>query len=72
MRIMGQAGDTKVIWDSDNAEEVKNARRTFGDLRAKGFLAFRVEPGSGKKGTQITEFDAEAEKLIMVPAMRGG
>jgi hypothetical protein len=71
MRIMGQVGDTKLVWDADNAEEVKNAKRTFDDLRGKRFLAFSVKK-DGSKGVQITAFDPDAEKIIMVPAMQGG
>jgi hypothetical protein len=37
----------------------------------RGYTAFAVRPGGGK-GTQIREFDAEAESLIMVPQIAGG
>lgn len=71
--IMGREGDTKVIWNPQNTDEVENARRTFVDLRAKGYLAFRVQAEGGDKGEQITEFDPQAGKMIlMVPQMRGG
>lgn len=77
MSVMGQhgtpgGGDTKVMWDSDNADEVAAAKKTFDDLRAKGFLAFKVVGKAGDKGEQITKFDPEAERLIMTPPMRGG
>lgn len=71
LATMGRAGDTKLIWDAGNEPEVENARRTFDDLRGKGFLAFAVK-AKGEKGAQIREFDADAEKIIMVPPMRGG
>ena len=64
-------GDTKLIWNSRNADETENARRTFDDLKKKGFAAFAVKR-DGEKGEQIFKFDAEAEKIIMVPQMRGG
>ena len=66
-----EAGDTKLIWSSDQNDEVANARRTFNDLRAKGFSAFSVK-GNGEKGAAVREFDPEAEKLIMVPQIAGG
>lgn len=72
MAIMGQSGDTKLIWDKDNEIEVANAKRSFDDLRSKGFLAFKVIGKSGEKGEQITEFDPNSERLILVPPMRGG
>jgi hypothetical protein len=71
MRIMGGSGDTKVMWDSEQEAEVENARRTFNDLRGRGYAAFAVRT-SGEKGRQVTEFDPEAEKLIMVPQIAGG
>ena len=64
-------GDTKIIWNSDNAEEVSNARRTFDDLKKKGFAAFAVK-ANGDKGERIFAFDEDAEKLIMVPPLQGG
>lgn len=71
MRVMDGSGDTKIIWDSGNPDEVANARRTFDDLLAKRYLAFSVTK-LGNKGEQIRKFDADAEKLIMVPQLKGG
>jgi len=72
LAVMGRQGDTKIIWDSDKPDEVENARRTFNDLRKKGYLAFSVKGKDGAKGEQISEFDPEAERLILAPPMRGG
>jgi hypothetical protein len=66
-----KGGDTKLIWSADNEAEIDNAKRTFDDLRKKGFAAFKVNR-LGNKGEQIFSFDAEAEKLILTPALRGG
>jgi hypothetical protein len=72
MAVMGKDGDTKLLWDRRNPDEVENARRSFDDLRKKGYLAFRVTGTDGEKGEQMTAFDPEAERMIMIPAMRGG
>ena len=72
MAILGRNGDTKIIWDSDQDAEVENARRTFDELRGKGYLAFRVRDDDAAKGDQIREFDADAEKMILSPPMQGG
>jgi hypothetical protein len=72
LATMGCSGDTKVIWDADNADEVAAAQRTFDDLKKKGFLAFAVTGAKGAKGDQIREFDPEAERIIMAPPMQGG
>lgn len=72
MEIMDHQGDTKILWDKNNPDEVENARRTFDDLKKKGFIAYSVSGGDGAKGEIIREFDPEAERLIMAPPMRGG
>lgn len=71
MEILDQNGDTKLIWDSTKPDEVKNAERTFRDLKAKGYVAYSVDK-KGEKGTVLNEFDEDAEKIIMAPQMRGG
>ena len=71
MSIMGKEGDTKVIWDSENEDEVSSAKKTFEDLKKKGYSAFSVKKG-GEKGSRLDKFDADEEKMIMAPAMRGG
>lgn len=72
MAILDRTGDTKIIWDRNNADEVANARRTFNDLKAKGYLAFKVTDKDGNKGDQIREFDPAVERMILTPPMRGG
>jgi len=72
LSIMGRQGDTKIIWDANRREEVDAARKTFDDLRAKGYLAFEVTGEKGEKGRQVFAFDPNAERLILAPPMRGG
>ena len=64
-------GDTKLIWNPNNTDEVESAKRTFNDLRKKGFLAYKVN-ADGSKGEVLTEFDVNAEKIILAPPLRGG
>lgn len=71
IRTLGASGDTKLVWDSENEDEAANARRTFDDLKKKGYAAFAVGP-KGAKADQIQKFDATAESLIMVPPIAGG
>jgi len=69
---MGAKGDTRVIWNPRDPDEVAAARAQFDTLvKEKRFLAFRVNT-TGGKGEQIREFDPEAEKLIIAPPMAGG
>ena len=71
LRELGPQGDTKVIWDADEEAEVKVAKRTFNELKSKGYYAYKVKR-DGDKGRVIHEFDPDAEKIIMALPMRGG
>jgi hypothetical protein len=71
LSILDHTGDTKLIWDSNNGDEVSNARETFDKLRKKGFIAYAVKK-DGEKGEVLTKFDPTVEKIIMCAAMAGG
>ena len=72
LAVMGQRGDTKVMWNPRDEDETKAAKKTWDDLVGKKrFLGFRVKR-DGKQGEQVTEFDPNAAKLIIVPPMAGG
>ena len=71
MHIMDSTGDTKVLWSADSPDEVANAKRTFDDLRRKGFLAYTVDEEGGR-GEVIREFDKTAGRIIMAPQLVGG
>lgn len=65
-------GDTRVMWDSRNAEEVDAARAQFDSLRGKGYLAYKAEGKDGNRGEVIREFDPTAERIILVKPPVGG
>lgn len=69
--VMDHTGDTKIIWDEDQAAEVDNARETFNRMKKQGYLAYSVDR-KGDKGTVIKEFDPSAERLIMSKQTVGG
>lgn len=70
--ILDRDGDTRITWDPDNEDDVENAREVFNRLvTEKKYQAFSVVEG-GEKGELVREFDPEAEKLIMSPALVGG
>lgn len=71
MSELNKTGDTRITWDSGKKVEVDNARDTFNGMKKKGYAAYSVND-DGKKKEIITEFDAEAEKIILVPPMKGG
>lgn len=65
-------GDTKHMWDPNNADEVDAARTMFETLKKKGYTIFTVDKKTGEKDVQTREFDANAKAYIFVPQMRGG
>lgn len=71
MEIMDHTGDTKKTWDPTKPVEVDDARRSFDELRAKGYAAYTVND-DGSAGEVITKFDAGAGRIIMRPPMAGG
>lgn len=68
---MGIDGDVKKMWDRRLPDEVADAKASFDRLRKKGYLAYTVDD-SGNKGKLISEFDPDAEKIILSPPMYGG
>ena len=71
LREINSTGDTKVIWDPKNKDEVDAARCQFNTLKSKGFTAYSVGDDH-EKNKVIKEFDEKAGRIIMVPKMTGG
>jgi hypothetical protein len=70
VEVLDYTGDTKVIWNRRNRDEVDAIRRQFEDLVGKKkYLVFVAEGDDGHKGKQIREFDSDVERLIFVPPM---
>lgn len=72
LHVLDTTGDTKLIWDRNNEDEVSAARKMFDDLKRKQFMAYKAEGKEGKKGEVIHNFDPDAERIIMAPRMVGG
>ena len=70
--VMDRTGETKLIWDAENPDDIENARRTFKDLTKKGYWCHKVTGKNGETGERVTEFDPSAERYVFAPAMRGG
>ena len=71
MDVMDPSGHTKTTWDADNPDEVKAVEKLFSKLVEKGYAAFRVKKDGGE-GEKMKDFDPNAEKMIMVPPLKGG
>ena len=66
LKILTPNGDDRIVWDKDNGPEALEAKQKFGELIGKGYKAFSVDQ-NGKRKRQITEFDVEAEEILMIP-----
>lgn len=71
LAILDHTGDTKILWNPDNEDETKVAETSFKTLRKKGYSAFMVKK-DGEKGELIHDFDPDAGRIIMAPALVGG
>ena len=71
MKILCQSGDDRIVWDCDNGNEAKEAKKKFVELLGKGYKAYSVDL-NGNKNRRIKEFDVEAEEILMVPPTAKG
>jgi hypothetical protein len=72
LSTLDKTGDTRVMWDRGNDDEVATAQKTFDDLTKKGYLAYKAEGKDGRQGEQIRRFDPKAERIILVAPLVGG
>jgi hypothetical protein len=72
MHELDKSGDTRVMWDRGNEDEVAAARAQFEALTGRGYLAYKAEGKDGHQGKQIRRFDPEAERIILVKQLVGG
>lgn len=71
MVAMGQDGDSKHFWSTQDDESVGQAREVFGSYVKKGFKAFLMN-GAGDQGEPLDEFDPAVGSILFVPPMAGG
>jgi hypothetical protein len=76
MRVLDENGDSRVVWDRRDKNQVKEAFAKFKDFIVKGYRAYVVR-GDGSRGSRLDEFDplleeilvgSRPEELVMVPA----
>jgi hypothetical protein len=68
--VMDHNGDTRHVFDTNNAKELAKAERRFRELTGAGFTA-AVRTSSGD--TSVTRrFDPKAEETLFIPRLVGG
>jgi hypothetical protein len=71
LRILSPSGDTKVEWDLDVEETVREAERIFRENAAKGYAAFRLDDGLGA-ARHVDAWDPTASLIVQTPRILGG
>ena len=66
MKILTPNGDDRLVWDKEKGREAKEAKNRFNELIDKGYKAYSVKQ-DGDKNRRITEFDVDAEELLLIP-----
>jgi hypothetical protein len=69
--ILDDSGDSRIQWDRNSSEQVKAAQARFDELKAKRYLAYKVD-AKGGQGEVIDKFDPSAERIILHQQMIGG
>lgn len=72
LSITDGTGDTRLMWDPKNKDEVTAAKAAFDAAKSKGMLAYKVDDEGGRTGEVIREFDKKAGKIIMIRQPQGG
>lgn len=65
-------GHAEIRWKKNDPKDIEIARTTFVEKKAKGYMAYRVDPKTGDKGEVLKEFDPNAEQIILLPPFAGG
>lgn len=69
--IPNEEGDLRIEWDPQDQSQVALAGEAFQGARSRGMTGYKVEQG-GQRGELITQFEAEAQRIVMAPQMVGG
>lgn len=67
LTLLTEKGDERLVWDKEDGSEAKEAKQRFTEFIGRGYKAYSVD-ARGQKKMRITEFDVDAQEIIMVPA----
>jgi hypothetical protein len=73
LHIQDSTGDTRIMWNPKDKDEVAAAEAAFNAAKGRGMLAYAVDNnGEANTGEVIRTFDKKRGKIIMVPQTVGG
>ena len=71
LKILCEGGDDRITWDKERGREAKEAKKKFMEFLNKNYKAYSVDV-NGKKNKRISEFDVDAEEILMIPPTAKG
>jgi hypothetical protein len=60
-------GDKRVVWDSRDFTQIREAKEMFDQLVAQGLIPYRVGINGQRTSEVMVEFDPYAEEIIFLP-----
>jgi hypothetical protein len=58
-------GHKRLVWDGNDPKQVEEARQQFYDHVHKGYFAYAVDEGTGKRGGKMLRFDERTQELVL-------
>jgi hypothetical protein len=71
LNILDDTGHSRMQWSESDPAQVAAARARFDELKAKRYLAYKVDANGGQAEV-IDKFDPSVERIIMQQQMVGG
>jgi hypothetical protein len=71
IKVLDSNGHTTVEWN-ESEEQIATAKEVFDNQVAAGYMAFVIDQRDKSKGRLLTEFDPEAEEILITPPIYGG
>jgi len=68
--VMDTSGDTRHLFDPNDARALAEAEKRFGDLTQAGFIAAK-RTGNGTSEL-VRHFDPAAQETVFIPRLVGG
>ena len=73
LSIPDSTGDTRIMWDPRNKDEVAAAEAAFNEAKGRGMIAYVVDAGTGEATNEVVrKFDKKMGKVIMARQTQGG
>jgi hypothetical protein len=66
LRVLTDNGDDRIVWDRNDAAQVREAHEDFAKYVGQNYRAYTVLD-DGSRGHEIDTFDPSASEILLVP-----